>query len=51
VEKCCDAAKTLDCRVVGVVESPITGPAGNVEFLLCARTAIDVPASAPHDRS
>jgi 23S rRNA (cytidine1920-2'-O)/16S rRNA (cytidine1409-2'-O)-methyltransferase len=50
VEKCCDAAQTLGCAVVGVVESPITGPAGNVEYLLCARTAIDGPSPAPHDR-
>jgi len=38
VEKCCDAAKSLGCEVVGVVESPITGPAGNVEYLLFLRT-------------
>src|SRR5256885_2176823 len=28
------------------VESPITGPAGNVEFLLLLRTAPDAPADA-----
>jgi 23S rRNA (cytidine1920-2'-O)/16S rRNA (cytidine1409-2'-O)-methyltransferase len=38
VDKCCDAAKLLGCEVVGVVESPITGPAGNVEYLLYARS-------------
>jgi 23S rRNA (cytidine1920-2'-O)/16S rRNA (cytidine1409-2'-O)-methyltransferase len=38
VDKCREAAVALGCRVVGVVESPITGPAGNVEYLLYART-------------
>jgi 23S rRNA (cytidine1920-2'-O)/16S rRNA (cytidine1409-2'-O)-methyltransferase len=41
VEKCAEAARALGCRVIGVVESPITGPAGNVEFLLHARTGED----------
>jgi 23S rRNA (cytidine1920-2'-O)/16S rRNA (cytidine1409-2'-O)-methyltransferase len=41
VEKCCDAAKMLGCEIVGVIESPITGPAGNVEYLLYARTVED----------
>jgi 23S rRNA (cytidine1920-2'-O)/16S rRNA (cytidine1409-2'-O)-methyltransferase len=36
IEKCCDAAKSLGCRVEGVVESPIRGPAGNVEYLMYA---------------
>jgi 23S rRNA (cytidine1920-2'-O)/16S rRNA (cytidine1409-2'-O)-methyltransferase len=36
IAKCCDAAKSLGCEVVGVVESPIKGPAGNVEFLMYA---------------
>jgi 23S rRNA (cytidine1920-2'-O)/16S rRNA (cytidine1409-2'-O)-methyltransferase len=40
VDKCRAAAEALGCRVVGVVESPITGPAGNVEYLLHARTGI-----------
>jgi len=39
VDKCAAAARALGCEVVGVVESPITGPAGNVEYLLYARTA------------
>jgi 23S rRNA (cytidine1920-2'-O)/16S rRNA (cytidine1409-2'-O)-methyltransferase len=39
VDKCCDAAIKLGCQVVGVVESPIAGPAGNRESLLYARTA------------
>jgi 23S rRNA (cytidine1920-2'-O)/16S rRNA (cytidine1409-2'-O)-methyltransferase len=39
VAKCAAAAVALGCSVVGSVESPITGPAGNVEFLLLARTA------------
>jgi 23S rRNA (cytidine1920-2'-O)/16S rRNA (cytidine1409-2'-O)-methyltransferase len=34
VTKCADAARALGCEVVGSVESPIVGPAGNVEFLL-----------------
>jgi 23S rRNA (cytidine1920-2'-O)/16S rRNA (cytidine1409-2'-O)-methyltransferase len=37
IEKCCDAAKTLGYDVVGVIESPIKGPAGNVEYLMYAR--------------
>jgi 23S rRNA (cytidine1920-2'-O)/16S rRNA (cytidine1409-2'-O)-methyltransferase len=40
VDKCVAAARALGCDVVGVVESPITGPAGNVEYLLFARTPI-----------
>jgi 23S rRNA (cytidine1920-2'-O)/16S rRNA (cytidine1409-2'-O)-methyltransferase len=38
VEKCAEAARALGCEVVGAIESPITGPAGNVEYLLYART-------------
>jgi 23S rRNA (cytidine1920-2'-O)/16S rRNA (cytidine1409-2'-O)-methyltransferase len=38
VEKCRAAAIALGCDVVGVIESPITGPAGNVEYLMLART-------------
>jgi 23S rRNA (cytidine1920-2'-O)/16S rRNA (cytidine1409-2'-O)-methyltransferase len=38
VEKCRAAALALGMNVIGVVESPITGPAGNVEYLLHART-------------
>jgi 23S rRNA (cytidine1920-2'-O)/16S rRNA (cytidine1409-2'-O)-methyltransferase len=38
VDKCVAAARALGCDVVGVVESPITGPAGNVEYLLLLRT-------------
>src|SRR4051812_32353115 len=40
VDKCVAAARALGCEIVGVVESPITGPAGNVEYLLVARTPI-----------
>ena len=40
VDKCVAAARALGCEVVGVVESPITGPAGNVEYLLHLRTPI-----------
>jgi 23S rRNA (cytidine1920-2'-O)/16S rRNA (cytidine1409-2'-O)-methyltransferase len=39
VEKCAEAARALGCTVAGVVVSPITGPAGNVEYLLYLRTA------------
>jgi 23S rRNA (cytidine1920-2'-O)/16S rRNA (cytidine1409-2'-O)-methyltransferase len=38
VDKCAAAARALGCTVEGVVESPITGPAGNVEYLLYLRT-------------
>ena len=37
VDKCAAAARSLGCQVVGSVESPILGPAGNHEFLLYAR--------------
>jgi 23S rRNA (cytidine1920-2'-O)/16S rRNA (cytidine1409-2'-O)-methyltransferase len=40
VDKCVAAARALGCAIVGVVESPITGPAGNVEYLMYVRTAI-----------
>lgn len=33
VDKVCDAARALGFEVVGVVESPIRGPAGNIEIL------------------
>ena len=36
IEKCCNAAKSLGCEIKGVVESPIKGPAGNVEYLMYA---------------
>jgi 23S rRNA (cytidine1920-2'-O)/16S rRNA (cytidine1409-2'-O)-methyltransferase len=39
VEKCAEAARALGCSVEGFVESPITGPAGNVEYLLYLKTA------------
>src|SRR5262249_14325454 len=38
VERVGEAAMLLGCEVVGVVESPITGPKGNVEYLLYLRT-------------
>jgi len=38
VDKVLAAAKHLGCEAVGVVESPITGPAGNVEYLAYFRT-------------
>ena len=41
VEKCAQAARALGCEVVGVVESPITGPAGNVEYLLYLKSPRD----------
>jgi 23S rRNA (cytidine1920-2'-O)/16S rRNA (cytidine1409-2'-O)-methyltransferase len=41
VEKCAAAARALGCAVEGVVESPITGPAGNVEYLMLLRTAAE----------
>jgi 23S rRNA (cytidine1920-2'-O)/16S rRNA (cytidine1409-2'-O)-methyltransferase len=37
VTRCEATARSLGCQVVGVVESPITGPAGNVEYLLYAK--------------
>jgi 23S rRNA (cytidine1920-2'-O)/16S rRNA (cytidine1409-2'-O)-methyltransferase len=40
VEKCAEAARALGCTVVGVIESPITGPAGNVEYLMFSTTRI-----------
>jgi 23S rRNA (cytidine1920-2'-O)/16S rRNA (cytidine1409-2'-O)-methyltransferase len=38
VEKVVAAATALGLRVVGTTESPVLGPAGNVEYLLCAET-------------
>jgi 23S rRNA (cytidine1920-2'-O)/16S rRNA (cytidine1409-2'-O)-methyltransferase len=38
VEKCRAAAVALGCSIGGVIESPITGPAGNIEYLMLART-------------
>jgi 23S rRNA (cytidine1920-2'-O)/16S rRNA (cytidine1409-2'-O)-methyltransferase len=37
VDKCRTAALSLGCALIGLCESPITGPAGNVEFLLALR--------------
>lgn len=38
VERASEAARALGCTIEGVVESPIMGPAGNIEFLLYLRT-------------
>jgi 23S rRNA (cytidine1920-2'-O)/16S rRNA (cytidine1409-2'-O)-methyltransferase len=38
VDKCVAAARALGCTVEGWVESPIRGPAGNIEFLLYLKT-------------
>lgn len=37
VDRIVDLAAQRGATVAGVIESPITGPAGNVEFLLCLR--------------
>jgi 23S rRNA (cytidine1920-2'-O)/16S rRNA (cytidine1409-2'-O)-methyltransferase len=37
VDKIAACARSLGCEVVGVVESPIAGPAGNIEYLLALR--------------
>ncbi len=37
VEKVSACARSLGCEVLGVTPSPITGPAGNVEYLLALR--------------
>lgn len=39
VDKCKKAAESLGCTILGSVTSPITGPAGNVEFLICGKTS------------
>jgi 23S rRNA (cytidine1920-2'-O)/16S rRNA (cytidine1409-2'-O)-methyltransferase len=36
-ERVMACARSLGCEVVGLEESPITGPAGNVEYLLALR--------------
>ena len=36
IERCKNAALSMGCEIRGVVQSPITGPAGNIEFLLYA---------------
>ncbi len=40
VEKIAGCARSLGCEVVGWCESPITGPAGNVEYLLVLRPPV-----------
>jgi 23S rRNA (cytidine1920-2'-O)/16S rRNA (cytidine1409-2'-O)-methyltransferase len=40
VDKVLAAARGLGCAVVGVVESPIRGPAGNIEYLAYLRTPL-----------
>ena len=37
VDRVVAQARTLGCEVLGVITSPITGPAGNVEYLLALR--------------
>lgn len=37
VENITNLARTLGCAIIGVETSPITGPAGNVEYLLALR--------------
>lgn len=34
VERICDLARSLNCKVIGTTESPILGPKGNREFLI-----------------
>jgi 23S rRNA (cytidine1920-2'-O)/16S rRNA (cytidine1409-2'-O)-methyltransferase len=38
-------AESMGWQVAGVTESPITGPKGNVEFLICARKDPSAPVS------
>jgi 23S rRNA (cytidine1920-2'-O)/16S rRNA (cytidine1409-2'-O)-methyltransferase len=38
IERCLATARELGCTAIGVTTSPISGPAGNVEFLLALRT-------------
>lgn len=38
VERCAAAARALGCEIIGVVPSPLLGPAGNVEFLLALKS-------------
>jgi 23S rRNA (cytidine1920-2'-O)/16S rRNA (cytidine1409-2'-O)-methyltransferase len=44
---CADVGAWLDAqpgwRVIGIAESPITGPAGNKEFLVAAEREVDLP--------
>lgn len=44
VDKIAAAARVLGCDVVGTTVSPITGPAGNVEYLLHARRGEVLPS-------
>jgi 23S rRNA (cytidine1920-2'-O)/16S rRNA (cytidine1409-2'-O)-methyltransferase len=37
IESVCSLAESLHLEVIGVTESPITGPKGNREFLVCLR--------------
>ena len=47
VERCLATAREIGCTAIGVTTSPISGPAGNVEFLLALRSAASLPAHAP----
>jgi 23S rRNA (cytidine1920-2'-O)/16S rRNA (cytidine1409-2'-O)-methyltransferase len=40
IARCRDAALALRCEIIGVVPSPIQGPAGNTEFLLALRSPL-----------
>lgn len=44
IMRCMRAAEQLGCSVIGVVPSPIRGPAGNEEFVLYVQTAASAGA-------
>lgn len=44
IERCIATASELGCSTLGFTTSPISGPAGNVEFLLALRTQAAVAA-------
>lgn len=51
IERCVATARELGCTAIGVTASPISGPAGNIEFLLALRTdaSLTTRAEPSHD--
>lgn len=50
IEKVLDVAHTLDLAPAGLIRSPVTGPAGNAEFLVLLRLGGAAPAVFEVDR-
>lgn len=50
VERVAAEARAFGCDVIGVETSPITGPAGNIEYLIALRPPTCRPSSPPSAR-